>query len=253
MPVFIKSDKMTRGEFGQRSFERTVLVTAVATTEAAINATSSELPQMLTLDGINVPRITRSAASIADSTGATRAYEVVGTYDSESEETSSFIALNMESAASPIDMWRAGAGAPASLNSPSNSDIGGTAIDQGGFPISFLVPQQTLTVVNTKTTNMASNILNAMGKRNSAPFAGGAAGYVLFAGASAIRKGVNAYEITYRLVWDSFAHCRQQPTRDLDGKVKLTTAAAGALPTASTVLWRQPFPSTADFSFISVT
>jgi len=252
MPAFIKSDKYKIGENGQRTFERNCLVTAVNSTENALAATNLILPTTMTLDGIVVPRTERSAASIADSTGATRAYEVSGIYESESEFSVSFIALNMESAAAPIDIWRANANAPANLNAPNDDDIGGTVVDQGGYPISFLVPQQTLTVVNIETTNMASSILNAMGKRNNATFAGGAAGYVLFAGASAIRKGSTAYEITYKLVWDSFAHCRQQPTRDLDGKVKLSSAAGTSLPSASKVLWRQPFPSTANFAFIKV-
>lgn len=251
MAVFIKSETLTQAVAGKVTFKRTVIVTAVADSAAAINATGTELPATLTFNSIVTSLVDRSAASISDSTGATRAYEVTGTYDSESG-SASFVALNMDSSASPIDLWRAGANAPASLNSPADTDIGGTKVDQGGYPVSFLVPQQTLSIVNTKTTNMASSIISAMGKRNSAAFAGGAAGYVLFAGASAIRKGSTEYEITYKLVWDSFAHCRQQPVRDLDGKVRLTTAAAGAKPAAETVLWRQPFPSTADFSFISV-
>lgn len=251
MAVFIKSESLTQAVSGKMTFKRTVIVTASADAPAAINATGTELPATLTFNSITTSLVDRSATSIGESTGATRAYEVTGTYDSESG-SASFIALNMDSAASPIDLWRAAASAPANLNSPSDNDIGGTPVDQGGYPVSFLVPQQTLSIVNTKTTNMASSILAAMGKRNSAAFSGGAAGYVLFAGASAIRKGANEYEITYKLVWDSFAHCRQQPVRDLDGKVKLTTAAAGAKPAAETVLWRQPFPSTADFSFIAL-
>lgn len=253
MAVFIKSEQYVKGEGGQRKFTRSLIVTGVADTSAAINATMAELPATLTLDSFVAARVDITASTISESTGAaTRTYEVVGTYDTENDSSESFVALNMDSSAAPIDMWRANASAPSSLNTPNDNDIGGTKVDQGGYPISFLVPQQTLTIVNIKTTNMADSIIASMGKRNSGSFAGGDAGYVLFAGASAIRKGASEYEITYKLTWDAFAHCRQQPVRDLDGKVKLTSGAGTSLPAAEKVLWRQPFPATSSFAFISL-
>jgi hypothetical protein len=111
-------------------------------------------------------------------------------------------------------------------------------------PVSGLVVQQELTyTVRTDFTNANQAAVNAMiGKRNSADFLGGTAGYVLFTGVRRSRIAIDLYEVTYTFVWDGAAHLRQVPKRSADGDPELASGYAAA------VYARQPFPGTADFS-----
>jgi hypothetical protein len=158
----------------------------------------------------------------------------------------------MNSTALMVDIWRANGTAPGNLNTPGNSDVGGTAVDQGGQAVSAIIPQQELTITNFRADNNATNIVLALGKRNTASWLGGAAGYVLFTGATARRTGITQYEVQYKFLWDFTAHCRQVAIRDLDGRSKITTPDGNGFANASLVVWRQPFQNTYNFSSMGI-
>lgn len=157
-----------------------------------------------------------------------------------------FIPKDLNTTAINLEVWRAAANAPNNLNSPNDSDIGGTKMDQQGEPISMILPLQELTITNIRADNNAEICRAATGKRNSADWNGATSGYVLFVGAQAKRISEAEYEITYKFVYDAFAHCRQVPKRGHDGRVDCTDGKA------TTVMWRQPFPNTYNFNAMDI-
>jgi hypothetical protein len=214
-----------------------------------------ELPQVgigTKTSGASVVMKCSSVALSVLEDARTFAYSATVQYSSETTG-STFVALDMNSTALMVDIWRANGGAPANLNIPGNSDIGGTAVDQGGQAVSAIIPQQELTITNFRADNNATNIVLALGKRNTAAWLGGAAGYVLFTGATARRTGITQYEVQYKFLWDATAHCRQVAIRDLDGREKITTPDGNGFANASLVVWRQPFQNTYNFSSMGIT
>jgi|694.fasta_scaffold06220_7 hypothetical protein len=202
-----------------------------------------------TVLGVNAYLASKQVDSIEDTAG--RAWSVTLSYNSETVDDE-FVALDMNSSATAVDFFRSGASAPANLNTPGNSDIGGTPIDQGGQPVTTLVPTQELSITNYRADNNASAIRAALGKRNSTTWLGAAAGYVLFTGATAKRVGISKYEVQYKFVYDDYAHCRQVAIRDLDARPRLSTPDGSGLCNASLVVWRQPFPSTYNFGSMGI-
>ncbi|CAB4173193.1 hypothetical protein UFOVP942_37 [uncultured Caudovirales phage] len=200
--------------------------------------------------GAKVYCTSKSVSATED--GLTQIYSATVQWSTESPGTS-FVALDMNSTALMVDIWRANGTAPGNLNTPSNSDIGGTAVDQGGQAVSAIIPQQELTITNFRADNNANAITAALGKRNSATWLGASAGYVLFTGATARRTGITQYEVQYKFLWDATAHCRQVAIRDLDGREKITTPDGSGFANASLVVWRQPFNLTYNFSSMGIT
>lgn len=147
------------------------------------------------------------------------------------------------------DAWRTGATIAANLNTPAETDIAGTAIDAAGVPVSVMRRKQemTFTVRLASGSINKTTILGLIGKRNSATFLGGAAGYVLFHGFRQSRVGPDLYDVTYVFTWDEWAHLRQVPARDSDQEAKREGTGGYALK-AYPVYWKQPFPSTGNFS-----
>ena len=192
-----------------------------------------------------------SISLTATEDGLSQIYSATVQWSSETQGAA-WVSLDMNSTALMVDIWRANGTTPGNLNTPGNSDIGGTAVDQGGQAVSAIIPQQELTVTNFLATNNSTNITAALGKRNSAAWLGASIGYVLFTGATARRTGVSKYEIQYKFLWDATAHCRQVAIRDLDGREKITTPDGNGFANASLVVWRQPFPNTYSFSMMGV-
>ena len=147
-----------------------------------------------------------------------------------------------------VDAWRVNATAPASLNTPAEVDIGGTPIDTMGEPLSVMRRKQemTFTVRLASGSINKTTILALIGKRNNATFLGGTAGYVLFHGFRQSRIGPDLYDVTYVFTWDEWAHLRQVPARDSDLQTKKGTGTYANK--AYEVYWKQPFPSTGDFT-----
>ncbi len=147
-----------------------------------------------------------------------------------------------------VDAWRAGATIAANLNTPTETDIAGTAIDANGEPVSTMRRKQemTFTVRLASASIDKTTILGLIGKRNSATFLGATAGYVLFHGFRQSRVGPDLYDVTYVFTWDEWAHLRQVPDRDADRETKRGTG--GYANKAYPVYWKQPFPGTGNFS-----
>ncbi len=191
----------------------------------------------------------RSVEAVQDSAG--KLWRGTVAYQANSS-TTSFVALDMNSSLTVVDVWRVGATAPGNLNAPSESDIGGTAVDSRGTPIGIPIAVQELTVTNYRSDNNSANIILALGKRNSATWLGAPAGYVLFTGATARRIGPSKYEVQYKFVYDSLAHLRQVCGKDADGDAFLGTANADGHANASKVYWRQPFPTSYAFGTMGI-
>jgi hypothetical protein len=223
----------------------------VVGTPSANDATSDAgAPSTVTVDGQTCYLQSITADSVADGPGI---YDVRADYSTESwTVTSNYVAMDMESTAQIVDVWRAGPSFPGSVDTPGNDDIGGTPIDQNGYPISAVYPQQTLNITNIRSNNNSAAIIAALGTRNSLQYLGAAAGTLLFAGASAKRIGDDKYEVTYKIVYDAAYHMRQQPVRDGDGKPRTTTPDANGICNALRVMWRQPFRATSNFANIGI-
>jgi hypothetical protein len=186
-----------------------------------------------------------SYAPVDDSGGQTWTATASYTDDAQSETAANFAKIESSTRVEAVDIWRTGATLPQNLSAPGlTTDIGGASVDAAGVPVSGLVVQQELTyTVRTDFTNANQAAVNAMiGKRNSADFLGGTAGYVLFTGVRRSRIAVDLYEVTYTFVWDGAAHLRQVPKRSADGDPELASGYAAA------VYARQPFPGTAAFA-----
>lgn len=191
----------------------------------------------------------RTVEAVQDSGG--RIWRASVQYQANSS-TATFVALDMNSSLTVIDLWRVGASAPANLGTPAESDIAGTPVDSRGTPVSVPIPVQELTVTNYRADNNAAAIRAALGKRNVGAWLGADAGYILFTGASARRIGIAKYEVTYKFVFDSLAHLRQVCGKDADGDPLLGTLNADGHGNASKVYWRQPFPATYDFASMGI-
>lgn len=221
---------------------------AVITKTQAFSALPA-LGSTVTQEGETISVQNRSVEAVQDSTG--RVWRGTVAYQANSS-TTSFVALDMNSSLTVVDVWRVSANAPGNLNAPSESDIGGTPVDSRGTPIGVPIAVQELTVTNYRADNNSAAIIAALGKRNSATWLGAAAGYVLFTGATARRIGPAKYEVQYKFVYDALGHLRQVCGKDADGDPFIGTANADGHSNASKVYWRQPFPTTYNFSGMGI-
>lgn len=182
-----------------------------------------------------------------------KVWEGEANYSDESPESSasSFIAKDLSTVAVGTDFWRC-VDTVSNINNPLDTDIGGAPCDSFGDPITVFVPQQEMTITNIRGDNNGSAVLSATGKRNSGVYNGAGAGYLVFSGATARRISTSKYEVTYKMTFDPFGHCRQVALAD-SGGIKIG-AESGSPPVcnASHVVWRQPFPSLYDFTSIGI-
>lgn len=228
-----------------------ILDSATATALTATDALGvlPALSATTTVSTIVLKAKSRSVKVVADSAG--RIWEGTVLFD-DSGDDSDFVASDLSTNVATVDFWRAGASAPASYSSPTAIDIGGTPVDSGGEPVSFLIAQQEITVTNYSATNNAANCLAGIGTRNSTSILGSGAGFLVFSGASARRVKKTKYEIQYKFTHDTFAHLRQAPARDLTGGVERNTPSASGDWTAKTVYWKQPIPITSNFANLGI-
>lgn len=189
------------------------------------------------------------------------------------ENQPGFTAVEMSIEAAIVPTYRVGAytlPSGASIDTPSENDIGGTPVDQAAQPTDAFVSVMRFTLRNVMSGRPSSTLLTNLAAqtntRNSdaVTIAGFtcAIGKLLFTGAQISRVGPNAYEITYGFAYDDDFHLRQIPAVDASGSPKLGIINSGALTTdaptldanqnshryAGVVMWRQPFPSTSNFA-----
>ena len=241
-----------------KSLERTFILTAAdsATPTVPIAFTAAEaltglaaLGDTVTIGSQTLKLVSRSVDVLDDAGG--KLWTGTVSYEWSVSDTNDFVSLDMNTSMSFVDVYRMGADFPTNVDNPGDNNINGTPMDACGEPVSAPLFQQELTLVNIKSTNQATAIIGSIGKRNSASFLGADPGYVLFTGASSRRVGIAKYEITYKFLWDGAKHLRQIAARDVDGQPLLTVGAATQA-SASTVYARQPFPSTSDFTALSL-
>ena len=190
------------------------------------------------------------SVSVVDDTQA-RVWKGEAVYD-DSGEDADWVAADLATTVATVDVWRVGANYPASFSNPAEGDIGGYKVDSGGEPVSFLLPQQELSVTNFRGTNNAGNCIAGVGKRNTNAVMGASAGYVLFAGATARRMKPGKYQIEYKFIYDADAHLRQMPVKDVSGDITRGTVSANGWQ-AKTVFWKQPLPNHTDFTNLDIT
>ena len=229
--------------------ETAILAGLAALTPPIVLGSTSSFPLV---SGSN-PMICTNIDCTPDTDGRLQSWTVeVSFVNGNGPGSLTYSSKDMNTVAVNVDTWRAGANSPSNLGNPGNSDIGGTKVDQGGKPISSIVANQELTITNYASTNNAVNIRAALGRRNTTAYNGASAGYLLFTGGSARRVDIALYEVSYKMVYDDFAHCRQVPVRDVDGKIQIDTPSGTGIGSAKLVLWRQPFPNTYEFGSIGI-
>lgn len=202
--------------------------------------------------------------------------------DTIPENVPGFTAVEMNLESVVVPTYRTGSYTqPAShalRDSPSDIDIGGTPVDQGGEPIDAFVSVARFTIRwvirGRPTSGILTAISNQTNTRNDAAITIGgfscAIGTLLFTGAQVSRVGPNAYEVTYNLAYDDDYHLRQLAVVDPNGRPVVgvkngasisvdaaTVAGADASSNASTghdapryaktVMWKQPFSTRTSF------
>jgi hypothetical protein len=190
------------------------------------------------------------------------------------EKQVGFTSIEINAQANIVDVWRTGATLPGSdalKTAPSLIDIAGTKVDSAGDPISSIQGVLNISVRNVVIGRPNYLVYaNTIGKRNSAIFTFGASatasqnlacpiGTLVFDGATSSRIGPNQYEVNFSFTLDTvFYHLKQVPLRNGDGSVvpaQVTPASVVSVSNpwhASKVYWKQPFPSTDDFSGLGV-
>lgn len=185
--------------------------------------------------------------------------------DTKNETQVGFTAIEASIQAEAVDTWRTGPTYPSgsSIDSPAETDIGGTKVDSDGEPISGFLAVARITVrnvVNGRPT-VPTTYLN---KRNDASVTLGpytfAARTLLFVGSNISRVGVSTYEQTWEFAYDVNYHLRQVVKKganhepETSNKADTCTGAFNAPASgenryARCVYFKQPFPTTATFGF----
>lgn len=202
--------------------------------------------------------------------------------DTTPENAPGFTAVEMNIESVTVPTWRSGTytmpSTDALRDDPNETDIGGTAVDQGGESIDAFVSIVRFTVRNVvrgrPAGSLFQNIANQTNTRNNAALTiGGFAcpiGTLLFTGAEVSRCGPNAYEVTWHLAYDDDYHLRQVAKVDINGKPIVGVKSGGTISTvqatidsadaaaseghapryAAFVMWKQPFKSRTTFADI---
>lgn len=156
-----------------------------------------------------------------------------------------------------VDVWRTGNFLQGGTDS-IEQNIVGESIDSAGEPVTAFITQQDLQIQVRSTTFANIPIgtsLDFLGKRNSQPFFGAPAGYLLYTGLSTQRDGVNSYNTTMTFTYDSLAHRRQVPQRSSTGEVATKLENEGEdnqKRVAKSVFLMQPFPDKVNFANLGV-
>jgi hypothetical protein len=182
-----------------------------------------------------------------------------------------FVQVTIQSSGSFKDAWRSGYSVPTQSiggtlvygqlsGTGELNEVGGVPADISGEPMS--IPTQTREISVSVTVDQLP-ILGpldlALGTRNSIPILGVSAGRLVFVSYSMTPMAQSGrFRFTYQFRSDKDAHLLQYPSRDNLGEVIRSSsgqsfpATGGTLYNfASSVLWRQPFPSLTNFYTLS--
>jgi len=171
-----------------------------------------------------------------------------GTIDGADEETG-VTAFSITVQPTIVDIWKSGATIPANKDNPPRTDIGGTLVSEGGYPVSVVVATAKITI-NQRFSGFfnAGIYLGNVGKRNSQMWHGFSAGSLLFVGVNVTQDTTGFNEVRYEMVFDNDYHLRQVPERDEDGNPAITIHPSD--PDELNVFYKQPFPNTTNFGFL---
>lgn len=165
-----------------------------------------------------------------------------------------YIEVNASLSASHVDIWRAidratiismtAPGGPHALGQPQPFDIGGTYVDSGGYPVSFIMRQFEVNITLVREGRFRPrNMLSFVWKRNSTAFLDCQPGSVIYCGCSVNRIGERKFQYNHKFVYDEWFHMRQSPYRDQQGEVYLMRhPQVPGMSVAESVRWIQPFP-----------
>lgn len=137
--------------------------------------------------------------------------------------------------------WEAGG------SSLPDTDIGGTAVDIGGVPVSM--PTFAVEVTLGETTNQTPDeayLLPFLNRRNNTLFRGAPIGTTVYVGYDTARIDLGLWRVTHTFVIDPYYHLVQIPWKNPDGSVWINSSGR-----ANVVVYRQPFQGGADFNAIS--
>lgn len=166
-----------------------------------------------------------------------------------------------------MQAWRTGASIPTSYSWPPTADIGGTRVDIHGQPIVRPIPQMAITIefryertwqLGDDGTTVAAEpsplFVGWLGVRNSEPFLGYDAGYVLCTGINASPINDQVYIMQFRFLFDWLGHYEQRSAPSTNGANFLTTAAMNFIGVpflqASKIGWYNAYPDTADLTLM---
>ena len=174
-------------------------------------------------------------------------WKVVHTYTGNvaAVDNANFLAYSANVSGQFVDTWRDVA--PPAGGTPNNTDIGGTALDSGGVPVSKFVTQSSVQTTRRTTAVNWNGIFAAVGKRNSDAYDGAAVGQLLFTGIGVSTVAQGVYEVSYQYLSDSLYHCRQLViVEDGDGRPMTTNSQA------KDVRWVQPYTTSISFTDLFV-
>jgi len=196
-----------------------------------------------------------SVSSVSDTESAK---EITVKYQQTAAATGggSYSAASTSSKSQWIDIWRFRTYNPGGVNFPTRKDIGGTAVDVGGEPVSYALYQQTLTLRSPYNNAPDFATINAMvNRRNRGNWNGWPPGMVLYMGAEASVTSGNYWTVSHRFIADGFFHMRQVAARDASGQIIGTETTDGddnKVKQAKIVYWVQSFPFTGNFDTLGL-
>jgi len=264
--------EISRSNDGKMSARRTFLVYEDSDSPLLVDniLDNSNLPQMADPHP-DTSNILVGSYSIREHSDRSYAYEITYSYASpdeivinspedplnEDEDSgvidgadpdSAVTAFTISVSLSIVDIWKANPTMPASIDNPARTDIGGTSVSEGGYPISLALPTAKI-AINQRFTGFfyAGTYLSNIGKRNSGAYHGFSAGSLLFTGVNVSQDTFGFNEVTFEIAFDNDYHLRQVPQRDEDGN---PTVDLSADPPTITVFFKQPFPNTTSFGFL---
>tara|TARA_Y100000114_G_scaffold155881_1_gene181236 strand:+ start:41 stop:874 length:834 start_codon:yes stop_codon:yes gene_type:complete len=260
-------DRDTDGQSGTRSFlvvEQDSTVTTQPSIDQVIRATGVRLYRQDGAIGDSPPplgNLIPLSVNVRSESDAQIQYTVEFKYgldslipDEESPDDPSFVSFTLSQRPVTVDVFRSDDGTLKIVD--DGTDIAGEPIDQTGIPLTAIIRQQDLELsVRYESFDRVPNIssLYLVGKRNSTPFLGAAAGYLVYTGMSVSRDGVNSYRAAFTFSWDQWQHMRQVPGRDQNGTV--TTKNDFAIDDrhhAENVFYKQPFADTENFNLLGI-
>jgi len=165
-----------------------------------------------------------------------------------------YIEVNASLSASHIDVFRSidratiiaqcSTNGRHALGIPDQFDIGGTRVDSGGHPVSFILRQFEVNITLVREGRFQPrNLLSFVWKRNRTAFLDCEPGSVIYCGCSVNRIGERKFQYNHKFVYDQFFHMRQVPSRDMNGEVFLAPLPnVPGSSCAETVRFVQPFP-----------